>query len=328
MQVSQSTKENKLFAPDTAFFDLPIVRTTFGFACLTVVVSFTLIALFTESKASLDMEGFNGFIDMFKFPLGALAFFGGLFAFYATNHRSEQNKRSMELTLQSIEAAGEQNRFANYYKHLEELKKYLALIEAKYNDVSFDPKVSINSHSIHALIYPRARTMGIALNIDIKIEFRNLTLGVCDSQMQWAHESEYAEVAHTKFQDVNSLHSYKLYSLLKGYVAEELADIPPAAILYPDLGHSISIQQSFKKLLRQLHLYFQIISFDEKFDEEGSLSILIESMNNLNSAIARGKKPNDRSRHVYFSNVKKFRTIVGMETAVFATDKIGSLSVA
>src|SRR6187551_75701 len=149
----QVPSEKKLFDPEIAFFDLPIVGNTFGVACLIIAVSFALIALFTESTVSLDMAGFNGFIEMFKFPIGTLAFFGGLFAFYATNHRSEQQKRSMELSQKSFEATGEQNRFANYYKHKEEFSDYIddLILSGGKNH----PKV--NKRHLHKLLFPMCK---------------------------------------------------------------------------------------------------------------------------------------------------------------------------
>lgn len=154
MSNSNEQKNNKLFDPEIAFFDLPIVRNTFGIACLLVVVSFGTIALFTESKASLDMVGFNGFIEMFKFPLGSIAFFGGLFAFYATNHRSEQQRRAMELAQKSMDLTGAQNIFANHFKMIDEFEKYAEGIKEN-NLVKIE---SLDKRGFYSIFYRESRS--------------------------------------------------------------------------------------------------------------------------------------------------------------------------
>ena len=176
--LDREKEKNKAFDPEMAFFDLPIVRMTFTIACLTIIISSSLIGVFTESEISLDMTGFNGFIEMFRFPLGAFALFGGLFAFYATNHRSEQNKRAMFLTNQSIDLARVQNRFSNYYKHIEELESYFGRHVsggAEENQIKVKSEwfrsVECRFNTLHTKLYPKAKSKGINYSESITLQY-------------------------------------------------------------------------------------------------------------------------------------------------------------
>ncbi|EHZ2645127.1 hypothetical protein V4U24_001146 [Vibrio parahaemolyticus] len=100
-----------------AFTDLPsfqIVTIIFSFLALT---STYLIVKNTPLYWDFSSNGFNTFIETFRFPLGVLAAYIPILGIIGINHRSVQ-------TLKQIELAANQNNFSNYYKHLEEFEKY------------------------------------------------------------------------------------------------------------------------------------------------------------------------------------------------------------
>lgn len=144
---------SKHFNPDTAFFDLPLIRLTLlvGFSVVMGIV--IAISVVDWREPDWSAAGFNELITMFKLPIGLLAFFAAVLALFATNHRSEQNKQAMALTQRSINATGDQNRFANYYKHLEEFAKYCRSVEAEYADNA----VKIKDRDLHNLLFPNMR---------------------------------------------------------------------------------------------------------------------------------------------------------------------------
>ena len=110
--------KEKVFNPEKSFFELSIVRWSFFIiislsllATAAIIINNTLIFDFTYT-------GFNQFISIFKVPIGILAAAIPIVAVYATNHRSEQTKKQIEI-------ANSQNNFINHFKHIEEFEKYI-----------------------------------------------------------------------------------------------------------------------------------------------------------------------------------------------------------
>ena len=113
-------KAKQSFDPETSFFDLPIVRRT---AYINFVLSLGSYIIITwQSGLWLRMDwsynGFNFWMECYRFPLATLAMLIPIGAVYAANHRSEQTKKQIVLT-------NKQNLFSNYYKHIEEFEKYI-----------------------------------------------------------------------------------------------------------------------------------------------------------------------------------------------------------
>ncbi len=256
----------KTFDPGTAFFDLPIVRNTFGVACIVVVFSFVMIALFTEAKISLDMKGFNGFIEMFKFPLGSIAFFGGIFAFYATNHRSEQQKRAMELSQKSIDATGEQNKFANYYKHLEEFQKYLNFAEGSQT-VNYK---LINKRRMHSSIFPKAEKGVLKLEAPKMKIYYDL---ICTFFRLLTRILQGNSIT-IEFRNEIAAHRILLLSI-----------IGQVNILKDDNQPRQTIQSFISEMynyLNELEFVYQVMSFDTTFDSDRlAQNSLLELRNGL-----------------------------------------------
>jgi hypothetical protein len=165
MAENENNSWRKKFDPESAFFDLPIVRKTFWFGLILVTGLMIVIAVIDFREPNWSAAGFNELLVMFRLPLSLLAFFAAVFALYATNHRSEQNKRAMALTTASIEATGAQNRFANYYKHLDEFTKYVD------TQISLKGKlINVNPRLLHQAWYPAARNT-IAFSAEVKRAF-------------------------------------------------------------------------------------------------------------------------------------------------------------
>lgn len=135
----------KLFDPEKSFFQLPIV---WGTVFLFVIVATILTAIIlTNSNLQIDLSytGFNLWITIHKLPLAILALLIPVIAVLAANHRSEQTKESISLTKS-------QNRFSNYYKHLEEFIKYTTKLEEKHSGLK------INARKLHGHLFQNSRT--------------------------------------------------------------------------------------------------------------------------------------------------------------------------
>ena len=135
--------------PDVRFFGLRLVK--FVSVIFGSVFFFTLAVTLLDTSAldwKLNVEGLKFFfLDAMKVPGSILAFYLAVLGLIGANHRSEQTKKQ-------ISATGEQNRFANYFKHLEEFKKHVEGLEKK--DLIDMTKI----RKVHDNVFPRAYEEG------------------------------------------------------------------------------------------------------------------------------------------------------------------------
>lgn len=112
-----SNTKKKWFDPKKSFFDLKIVRVVIVIHLMLAGISAELIFSNGSYGFEPSADGFNKFLNDFKFSIGVLAMLIPAVALLATNHRSEQTK-------EQIWVAEQQNVFSNFYKHYEEFEKY------------------------------------------------------------------------------------------------------------------------------------------------------------------------------------------------------------
>lgn len=146
---------SKYFDPHTSFLHLPIVKFT-AFS-LVAVSLFWGGVIVVNSKVDWDLSyiGFNHFLVVFRFPLGILAIIIPVIALLAANHRSEQTKEQIKVT-------NEQNIFSNYYKHIDEFSKYIALKDGGFeNGIKVEPRYS------HSLVFPYAKDGDYSISNDL-----------------------------------------------------------------------------------------------------------------------------------------------------------------
>jgi len=147
------------FDPDTTFLDLPIVRITITLILFLAVVSSVVIFTSDPRPLVLTSDGFNEGVSYLKVPLGLLTVSIPLLALLAANHRSAQTKQQMQLTRNQIERTDnqikltlDQNKFANYYKHIEVFEKF-----CKDRFESPGKFLFKNVRALHNHLFPNAR---------------------------------------------------------------------------------------------------------------------------------------------------------------------------
>lgn len=133
------------FKADESYLSLPSFRIPFFLISLLAILAWFQIWITqgVEFNPSADLK--NTY-ELFKIPLWILALLIPVLGLMNANHKSEQAKASMELSKS-------QNKFANYYKHVEEFIKHTKLIESKYSAFCLE----IDSRSIHAILFPLAK---------------------------------------------------------------------------------------------------------------------------------------------------------------------------
>jgi hypothetical protein len=168
MQGSDDKKSASWFDPHTAFLDLPVVRIVLITIAAAAALSFFAILWNGKYNFSFDSEGFNNAVTLFKFPIGLLTISIPALALLAANHRSEQTKRQMALTLNQIERSDSQieishsqNRFSNYFKHHEEFDK-------RFKKNTESPPFAWSTSHLYGLIFPEARKGNLQLSLQAK----------------------------------------------------------------------------------------------------------------------------------------------------------------
>ncbi|HCH5256266.1 TPA: hypothetical protein NKY93_003565 [Vibrio parahaemolyticus] len=166
--------------PEERFFSLKLTKLvlwSFGFV---FVITFT-ISLFDSLTLEFKptSEGVNYLVfELFKAPVAVAGFALPILGLIGLNHRSEQTKKQ-------ISATGAQNRFANYFKHLEEFKKHVeGLEDQKQIDMT-------NIRMIHDNLFSRAYAFG-DYDIDSEeLEKVHDLLIVADTDMERANSDSY-----------------------------------------------------------------------------------------------------------------------------------------
>ncbi|MGI2106774.1 hypothetical protein ACRN9A_16670 [Shewanella frigidimarina] len=109
---------------DKDLSDLAWFKLIVGVGITSIVLSIGLIFLNNSISYGMTYEHFNGVFEVFKFPLQMLIGMTASIALLAALHKSEQTRKQIYL-------ANVQNNFVNYYKHLEEFKKYVDHLDQK-----------------------------------------------------------------------------------------------------------------------------------------------------------------------------------------------------
>lgn len=144
------------FHPEKSLFELRIVRRTLYVTGIVAIVVALLIAINTKLVFSFTDTGFNEAVKMFQVPLGIIAIGFTLIGIYGANHRSEQTRRQIERNAEQIRIATEQmsitegqNKFSNFYKHVEEFTKYC--------QSHGDKKIYANPRKLYSKIFAESR---------------------------------------------------------------------------------------------------------------------------------------------------------------------------
>ena len=132
---------------DKDLSDLAWFKLIVGVGITSIVLSIGLIFLNNSISYGMTYEHFNGVFEVFKFPLQMLIGMTASIALLAALHKSEQTRKQIYL-------ANVQNNFVNYYKHLEEFKKYIDQLSKKHITTgNSEENYTSNYRQLHSLFY-------------------------------------------------------------------------------------------------------------------------------------------------------------------------------
>lgn len=286
----------KLFDPEKAFFQLPIVWWTISLFTVTSAV-ITLIILFkSELQVDLSYTGFNLWITINKLPLGILALLIPVIAVLATNHRSEQTKETINLTRS-------QNRFSNYYKHLEEF--------TKYTDKISNDDIKIDARKLHAHLFPDARVGSYLINKDTLVNTKN-NLKIIAALIKSLSNSENDKIAESIAEILKagaasiSKNSVRIYKREPDFSKQSSSkeDATRKQRLY-QINQKQSIHTIILRKLDELKKYDEILRFDAEQYVKNDFNELINEATRIASKIPDTTNLNEKNEyvnHVTFPN--------------------------
>ncbi|HTF95642.1 MAG TPA: hypothetical protein VL995_05895 [Cellvibrio sp.] len=277
MSEKRIAKMGQSFDPHKAFFELTVVKWTIGIGIVLAMLSIITIAMADPRPLNWTAAGFNEAFKMLKVPMWILGAVAALLALYATNHRSEQNKKAMLLTQM-------QNRFSNYFKNIEELEDYInrhfKSDENRDSAISIGPylkNIRCRVNSLHGKMYPKAKTEELIFSSDLKLTFyqsidsffsyfgvtdfaneesiKNLIIRI-DKALQLLFDNSLSGA-------VNFVNSDE-YTFVNSRIRESGISIPQARLMY-------YIEFSLKKI----EILREIFCFDEDFDSNNALRDII-----------------------------------------------------
>lgn len=251
------------FSPDKSFLSLWQVWITI-IAILLVAGYLSYEIYSSDSYTSCHTANcYNSFLNDFKFPLGIVTLLIPLLAIYAAQHRSE-------ISIAQIEATESQNRFTNYYKHLEEFQRLME--KSEISDI----------RELHKTLFPNAKDGSYSIdekliaNLIVALQKIHQTLKELERFVGSLKHGELSESENTE-KSVNLL--------LVAY--EPLLNIR-SSFKFNDTKYPLgSLKQSLKKNeVKFLEVLYEIkitsnylkklLSFDEKFDMPDVLIKLTE----------------------------------------------------
>jgi hypothetical protein len=132
---------------DKDLSDLAWFKLIIGVGVTSIVVTIVLIVWNNSISYGMTYQHFNGVFEVFKFPLQMLIAMTAAIALLAALHKSEQTRKQIYL-------ANVQNNFVNYYKHLEEFKKYVDHLDPEQITAGNSAEnYTINYRQLHSLFY-------------------------------------------------------------------------------------------------------------------------------------------------------------------------------
>lgn len=260
------------FAADRSFLTLKSFWTPF------LIILIVFVALFSKVVTDENLIfGFDATVtdwyDWFKIPLWVLALLIPVLGLFNANHKSEQAKAALELT--KI-----QNNFANYYKHIEEFKKYVENLQLHFHDGVHEIEVVVNSHFLHSQLYPDAKEKGLRMVTAVPLRFKELAceaaelfLAVTNSNDEIFHANvgirteEIQRILETQTKDSVSFDASKENDAPNGWTVEG--------------SNQVNLIDLFLALNSKFQVYLRLYSFDAKFDEHGHCYRLFRNLEEL-----------------------------------------------
>jgi len=255
------------FDPKHSFLSLPAFWGPFLFITLIALAAFLKVTV--DDSLKFDITGdLMEWYKSFQVPIWTFALLIPVIGLFNANHKSEQAKESMRIT-------GEQNRFSNYYKHIEEFKKFVAAKEAILEDGK--KIIKVVSHPLYSCLFPNAREKGIDFSISIKAQYFELIFEV--SELIFVLATCKTSEKAIELESFINEKKEKLKKIVNYYI--EIEDLYSFTKKKTDFGFEkkyTNLGGSFRQFFVECSFYGEIFSFEYGFDRERSAHFFIKDL--------------------------------------------------
>lgn len=242
---------DRLFDPNRSFFSLPIVRWTFAIVVVCAGLAFLAIIASTNLVLDLSSNGFNGFLSIFRFPLGVIALLIPVMAIYATNHRSVQQK-------QQIQLAGAHNDFSNYYKHVEEFQKHYLELWFDFEFLTMRP--GLRPKNFHRLFYKNARSGDYQVDKEFYEKQLDCLISIIDELSMVDSSDDPAERYGHYIRAKNSIRNF-CSNMYLNYWGQAVEDGTNQIFSHCKLYGSEPIKEAIGALQEGIHFFIYLAQF-------------------------------------------------------------------
>lgn len=207
------------FDPKKSYLTLPAFWGPFIIISLLAFVAFLKVTV--DEGLKFDITGdLTEWYKWFQVPIWILSLLIPVIGLCNANHKSEQARESIRIT-------GDQNRFANYYKHAEEFSKHCKVIEDQYKDA----KLNIASRKLHAALYPDGKTKDLRANTDLIKR----------------HEVQLAAINHVTLAFIGKATAAKTVELDDAKIVRS-----GLTVLFKDLSSFLSVENALVKAIAKI----------------------------------------------------------------------------
>lgn len=290
------TLKKDRFDPHTNFFDLAIVRISFGALSFLALIALSVIIIMSNLKPNFSYEGFNLFLIIFRFPIGLLALLIPVVAVLAANHRSAQTKEQMRLTKKQIKKTQKQikittenNAFSNYFKHSEEFEKH---IKPRTLEIGITSK---NPRKLHRILFPDAK-QGVFHISKPTLEKIDADLEIILQASNAFSDSKIMERG-TKF----------LYSIMSSLPTKYNFDNPT---INKDIAQEFGTNSANQMIIQAINNFARSIIAALEFDEKSVPTDLLRALSEFNYNTLRHTPLNFKEGVLTFNLRDEVRQIV------------------
>lgn len=251
------------FSPDISFLSLWQVWITI--IAILLAAGYLSYEIYNSSSYTFchTANCYNSFLNDFKFPLGIVTLLIPILAIYAAQHRSE-------ISIAQVKATESQNKFSNYYKHLEEFQRFI-----EKSDIS-------DIRKLHKALFPNAKDgsysidQNLIANLIVALQKIHQTLKELERFVDSLNNDELSEREYTDKSVNLILVAYETLLNIRNSFKFNDTECSPKSLKEKLKKNEVNIAQVIYEIKTTLNCLEKVLSFDEEFDMPDVLIKLIE----------------------------------------------------
>ncbi|OIN25834.1 hypothetical protein [Vibrio barjaei] len=269
----------------------PFIYTTIVFLLVFLIPTCSITMEYYEKMGvsfNFQKEGWETFLNWYDIPSKIFAAYLAVIGLVSLNHRSEQTKNQIDVSLQQVIAMREQmelskaqDRFTNHFRHLEEFEKYVSRLSEgnRYRDIRV----------VHSKLFPNQINNGcFTIDKDILRSFAKSLQDVFDkTEESITREEEINILLASKYWVLN----YNICSMTT--LDNSLGSIDDMAkVLESHRNQEVwSLEYLLAAVASSLKAYINLTKFDASIDNkslplEKILDLIVERYESASAPIS------------------------------------------